>query len=820
MAVMTELPSGTVTLLFTDIEGSTRLVRQLGERYREALLEHRRLLREAFRRYGGVEVDTQGDAFFYAFSRATDAVAAARDGQAALSGGELRVRMGLHTGEPVVTDEGYVGLDVHFAARICSAAHGGQVLVSVATARLVEADLRDLGDHWLKDLAAPLRLYQLGQAEFPPLRTRRFSNLPVQSTALIGRDGARVEAGRLLREHRLVTLVGPGGIGKTRLALQVAAEAVDEFEDGVFWVPLTTVRDPELVQPAVARALGVKDGLADHLANREVLLLLDNFEQVVDAAPGLAELLSATARLKLLVTSREALNLTGEWEYAVPSLLPIEALALFTERAKALKAGFEPDDAVAEICRHLDGLPLAIELAAARVKVLAPTQLLERLSGRLDLLTDGARDLPARQRTMRATVEWSCDLLVPDEQDLFARLGVFSGGWTLDAAEAVCQANLDGIQSLVAKSLVGHVQGRFTMLETIRECAVERLHTSSVRDGLWNRHARFFLALAEEAAPALERGDQEAFGRLDIEHDNVRAALDHFIHSGESELEVRLVAAIWHFWFDQGLWHEASRAVERALASSSGTTPARVAVMHGVAWTASRQGDARAGYALAEESLRLSRELGDDRLIAWSQRIMGVCVMDEDRERASELFEKSAGFSESAGDMLGLSASLNNLAITATATGDHRRAVDGLRRALAIARQSRDPRGSSIFLMNLATAERRLGEYRQASAHLAESLAMARLIGLREVIVEVLYGAADLAARVGDYASAGRLVGAGQREGDFGHILEQDDRDEFEHTLSSIRQNLGEDGLYQSIAAGNAMTLDSALEYLQAGSGP
>jgi len=599
------LPSGTVTLLFTDIEGSTRLLQQLGESYGPALLEHRRLLREAFQRHSGVEVDTQGDAFLYAFSKATDAVAAAQEGQTALAPGEMHVRMGIHTGEPLLTDEGYVGVDVHRAARICSTAHGGQIIVSEATARLVETDLRDLGAHRLKDFATPQRLYQVGQEDFPPLRTPSFSNLPLQPTALIGRDRECEEAGGLLREHRHVTLVGPGGTGKTRLALQIAADAVDEFEDGVFWVPLAAVRDPDLVEPTVARAVGVKEGLASHLGNRQVLLLLDNFEQVVDAAPMLAELLGSTTRVKLLVTSREPLHLAGEWEYAVPSLPLTEAVALFTERARAVIADFQPDDAVAQICRQLDGLPLALELAAARVRVLTPLQILERLSRRLALLTTSARDLPARQRTMRATVDWSYELLSADEQQLFTRFGVFSGGCTLAAAENVCEADLDGLESLIAKSLVRQVGERFAMLQIIREYALERLEELSARDDLQDRHARFYLALAEEGAPELERGEQETWTRrFNDDHDNLRVALEHFLALGDSERGLRLVAAMWRFWFDQGRWQEASRAIEDVLESSEGTTATRVRVLQGAAWTVWRRGDAPGGSAFAEESLR------------------------------------------------------------------------------------------------------------------------------------------------------------------------------------------------------------------------
>jgi predicted ATPase/class 3 adenylate cyclase len=815
-----QLPNGTVTLLFTDIEGSTRLLQRLGDRYSETLRKHRSLLREAFRSHAGVEVDTQGDAFFYAFSKATDAVAAAQAGQTALAMTDVRVRMGLHTGEPLLSDESYTGVDVHRAARICASANGGQILLSASTARLVEADLRDLGEHRLKDIDAAERLYQLGHEDFPPPRTPNFSNLPVTPTPLIGREREREEVTTLLRHHRLVTLVGPGGSGKTRLALHVATTAIEEFSGGVYWVPLATVREPALVEPAIAHAVGVTSGLANHLADRQVLLLLDNVEQVIDAAPGLPELLGSTAGLKLLVTSREPLHLSGEWEYAVLPLPQTDAVALFTERARASKADFVADDAVAEICRRLDGLPLALELAAARVKALTPPQMLQRLNRRLELLTAGARDLPSRQRTMRATVDWSYELLTTEERELLVCLGVFSDGWTLDAAEAVCDANLDTLESLVAKSLVWRLGERFGMLETVREYALERLDAATERENLRTRHARFFLVLAEKGAAEFDRGEQGTWAqRLDIEHDNLRAALEHFTDSGQSSLELRLVALMWKVWFDQGRWQESRRAIEQALASSSGTTPDRVTVMLGAAWTAWRQGDVRTGSSFADESLELSRALDDPPLIARSLRILGTCIGGDDPDRASALTEESAALSESIGDLVGLTAALNNLAMMAIASGNGRRAADMFARALSIARQSGNRRGCCVYLMNLAEAERRLGEFEPARTHLRESFATARELGVREVVVEVLYGLAALASDAGDYESAGALIGAAQREGDFGHVFEDADRDVYEGTMSSIRQGLGSEGMDSAIAAGRVLTLDTVVTYLEKGSG-
>ena len=439
------LPSGTVTLLFTDIEGSTRLLEQLGERYVDVLAEHRRVLREAFARHEGVEVDTQGDAFFVAFHRASDAVAAAEEAQHALADpsnsllqGTLRVRMGIHTGEPAVTDEGYAGMDVHRAARVMSAGHGGQVLVSQTTREGLDEqfELRDLGEHRFKDLSAPQRLYQLGSAHFPRLRTLYQTNLPIPATPFLGREPELREIGALLEraDVRLLTLTGPGGTGKTRLALQAAAAMSDDYPDGVWWVSLAPLRDPALVAPAAAGALEATGPLAEHIADRRMLLLLDNFEHVLDAAPELSELLERCPRLDIVVTSRAPLRLDGEWEYAVDPLREAEAVELFEQRARAVRADFAANGEVHAICARLDHLPLAVELAAARVKVLSPRALLERLDRRLPVLAGGTLNAPERQHALRAMIEWSHDLLSPDEAQLFRRFAVFTGGCTLATA--------------------------------------------------------------------------------------------------------------------------------------------------------------------------------------------------------------------------------------------------------------------------------------------------------------------------------------------------------------------------------------------------
>jgi predicted ATPase/class 3 adenylate cyclase len=536
--VTLELPTGTVTFVFTDVEGSTRLLQQLGaDAYADALAQHRRALREAFMRHDGVEVDTQGDSFFIAFSTAPAAIAAAAEAQQVLAAGPIRVRMGIHTGTPYVTDEGYVGPDVHRAARIAAAGHGGQILVSSSTASLVEDDsLRDLGEHRLKDLAAPERLYQLGGEAFPPLRSLQQTNLPIPATPFLGRQRELGEVTTLLGSGgaRLLTLTGPAGAGKTRLALQAAGEASDQYPDGVFWTPLAALRDPKLVLEVAAQALEARDGLADRIADHRLLLILDNFEHLIDAARELAGLLAACPNLQLLVTSRERLRLPGEQAFPVPPLEPQDATELFAARARAVDPRFEPRPAVHELCSRLDNLPLALELAAARVAVLSPEQLLDRLSKRLDLLKAG-RGVDPRQQTLRATMEWSYDLLDEEERLLFERLSVFRGGCTLEAAEEVCDADIDTLHSLIDKSLLRRQGERFWMLETIREYATERLEERGEEDELRRRHADHFLSRAEDSAVGARSELPEAGVWLRDELDNIRRTRGWLIASGDVE---------------------------------------------------------------------------------------------------------------------------------------------------------------------------------------------------------------------------------------------------------------------------------------------
>jgi len=583
-AVKRDLPSGTVTFLFSDIEGSTRLLDELGaDRYSKALAEHRRLIRGVCARFGGVEVDTQGDAMFVAFPTAPGAVEAAHAIGEGLASGPIRVRMGLHTGTPLVTDEGYVGSDVHRAARIAAAGHGGQVLASVSTAGLVDLELRDLGEHRFKDLAAPERVFQVDDGDYPSLRSLRNVWLPVPATPFLGREPELQKVSEYLArdEIRMLTLTGPGGTGKTRLALQAAAEASDHYPDGIWWVPLAPLRDSSLLLSAVAHAVEVheqpgrelKETLTAELAGKRALILLDNAEHLL---PGAAEEIAPLVAMNgptLLVTSRERLQLQGEQLYPVPTLAERDGIDLFLARARALEPAFEANGLVRELCSRLDNLPLALELAAARTLLFSPAQLLERLSQRLDLLK-GGRDADPRQQTLRATIQWSYELLTPEEQRLLRCLSVFSGGCTYDAAEDVCGADPDTLQSLLDKSLLRRREStfgsRYWMLETIREYAAQLFEDAGGASALRRQQAEWCCELAERLIPLLGHppalgGNTEAgFARLHDERDNVRNALAWAWSSGHDELGVRLGVAYALCWIEQGSFYDAVAWLEVA----------------------------------------------------------------------------------------------------------------------------------------------------------------------------------------------------------------------------------------------------------------
>jgi predicted ATPase/class 3 adenylate cyclase len=777
---MSDLPTGTVTFLFTDIEGSTRLLLQQGQRYGSLLTEYRDLLRALFQAHSGQEVDTQGDSFLVVFGRAVDAVAAAVAIQRLLAshswpeGVRMATRIGVHTGEPQLHPGGYVGIDVHRAARLMAAGHGGQVLLSQATYGLVRHELvegvslRDLGEHRLKDLLHPERIFQLViadlPADFPPLKTlvSRRSNLPSQPTPLIGReqDVAAVCARLHRPEVRLLTLTGPGGIGKTRLGLQVAADLLDAFVDGVNFVNLAPIGAANFVVSAVAQTIGLTergdqpllDRLQSYLGDKRLLLVLDNFEQVVDAAPLVAELLAGCPHLKVLVTSRVPLHLRGEKEIPVPPLSlpdlqhlpPLDqltqyaAVQLFIARAQDVKPDFAVTNdnapAVAEICHQLDGLPLAIELAAARLKLFAPEALLARLSNRLTLLIGGARDLPQRQQTLRNAIAWSYDLLEPGAQTLFARLAVFVGGCTQEAAEAVCTTDrdqsldvLNGLALLADSSLLRCGEGadgepRFVMLETIREYALERLDASGEAEAVRRRQAEYFLRLAEEAQPQLDGPNQAMWlERLEGEHDNLRMALAWSQEpAGSAETGLRLATALEGFWYRRGYLREGRAWLVAALAQPGVAAPslARARALGIAGWWANVQGDDGAARAYHDECLALYRALGDRR---------------------------------------GTAQTLATLGVIACAGGDYAQAAMHCEESLALYRELGDRYGSAHVLQWVGTIARDQGDYVRAIPLFAESLAVWRDFGDKSAIADALNGMGDAMRQQGDSMRAAAL---------------------------------------------------------------
>ena len=813
---MTSLPTGTVTFLFTDVEGSTRLLHELGaERYAEALAEHRRVVREACVEQAGAEVDTQGDAFFIAFPSAAGALAAAHAMTRQLGDGPIRLRIGLHTGTPLLTEEGYVGKDVHFAARVAAAGHGGQILVSKATRELLDSNvtLTDLGEHRLKDIAEPVTVYQLGSERFPPLRTISNTNLPRPASSFVGREHELDEVlSRLEQGARLLTLTGPGGSGKTRLALEAAATLVPAYKAGVFWVGLAALRDPSLVSEQIAQVLGAKDGLASHIAERELLLLLDNLEQVVEAAPELSALLQACPNLTLLCTSRELLRIQGEVEYQVPPLASPEAVALFGERS-----GLEASEEITELCGRLDNLPLAVELAAARTSVLSPAEIRERLSQRLDLLS-GGRDSEARQQTLRATIAWSYDLLSEEERRLFRALSVFAGGCTLEAAEEVADADLDTLQSLAEKSLLrfsaSDAGSRYWMLETIREYAGERLEEMGEAD-LRRRHAGCALRLAERARSQV-RGGPEQLGwldRLEQERDNFRATLA-WAQQADVELGLRLACALSEFWDLRGPVREAREWLSGLLERTDGE-PLELR------WDATSRagdfayvaGDADQARTFGEESLRLARQMGDSSAITQALHDLGeVAVLCGDYEHARDLMEQAVKLATEEGrPPAGTIANLGELALV---QGDYERAWHHMMRALDLLRAQNRTQDVALVLSNLAQVELARNRHAEALAFVRESAALAGKVGFPQVQAACLVNMAALLAAKGDGAEGASLLGAFEKSvEDIGYRPAGSDEKTYAATVDAVAGLLGDDARTAAAAAGARMSLEEAVAF-------
>jgi predicted ATPase len=750
---MRELPSGTVTFLFTDIEGSTRLLHEFGHAYAEILAEHRRLLREILGSCGGVEVDTQGDAFFYAFAGAGSAVAAAGRAQQALASGQVRVRMGLHTGEPLLTDEGYVGIDVHRAARIAACGHGGQVLLSEQTWRLLGdgATVRDLGRHRLKDLQEAEHIFQLGDGDFPPLKSLNQTNLPVQPTPFIGRERelAEVLAHARRDDVRLLTLTGAGGSGKTRLALQTAAELVDDYRDGVWFVSLASLADPQLLLATIARSMGLREtgsdtwaqSLGAHLRDKRLLLVVDNLEHLLpDASPLIGRLLAAAPLIRMIVTSREPVRVAAEHGFPVSPLTADEAVALFSERARAVLPSFVLTDenraTVEAICARLDRLPLAIELAVAWIRALPVEKLLTRLEQRLPLLTSGARDAPERQRTLRATIAWSFGLLTEVEQQVFSRLAVFAGGCTIDAAETVCDAELHVLAALVDKNLLrldasGDGEPRYVMLETIREFAAERLTVRDDAASVEARHAEHFRDLSEQAEPELKGKNQRRWlARLELEHDNLRTALRWALSHGRPELALRMSAALWLFWYMHGHVSEARQWLTQALAAApSVPSSARAKALDGAGYLTGEQGEGDAARRLMEESLTCARDVDSSSDIAIVAAHLCSYLPDEDIGRAEALGHEAVALAGQVGDRYTQAVALNNLGETARIRGDNALATTLYEDSYRIRRELGDASRLSLSLANLGEMALIAGDQQRARKLLTEALAIARGIG-------------------------------------------------------------------------------------------
>lgn len=873
---MPKLPSGTVTFLFTDIEGSTELLQRLGDtRYARVLADHYALLRDVFGRHGGQQISTQGDGLLVVFSRAGDGVSAAVAGQRAVlahswpEGMSLRVRMGLHTGEPLIMAGDYVGLDVHRAARICAAGHGNQILVSMTTGGLVEGSLppdiglRNLGLHVLRDLRQPEKIFQAVHpdlpGEFPTLRSLDVipNNLPRQLTSFIGREREIAEVKRLMASTCMLMLTGSGGAGKTRLALQVAADLIETYADGVWLVELAGLSKPELVPNTVASVLNLREmpgrplqtTLLDHIGRRELLLVLDNCEHLVGACAELATiLLRSCPGLRILATSREPLGISGETVWRVPSLalptasqaptaeelMQCEATRLFIERATAVQPGFNlsPQNAgvVAAVCRRLDGIPLAIELAAARLRALSVEQIGDRLDERFRLLIGGGRTALPRQQTLRGALDWSYDLLPSQERVLLRRLSVFAGGWTLEAAEAACAGEgletreiLDLLTQLVFKSLVlmdaQEERVRYRLLETVRQYGRDRLDESGETAAALKRHLDWCLQLAERAEPELIGANQTVWlDRLEVEHDNLRAALEWSgVDESCGDAGLRLAGALWWFWHVHGYFSEGLVWLESMLSRSrDASASARAKALAGAGFLAHRHGDYDGSSRLCTESLALYRELGDVTAMGRPLHILGaIAEVQGDYARARSLFMESLVMGRQAGDKRRMAIALNAVGEVARCQDNYEAARASYEESLALSRHVGDKRHAAIVLANLGHVALHQGDHNAAAMLFKEALTQAQQLAYRLGIAEYLAGLGGVAAATGRHRRAARLLGAADALLSLlSAVLEPPDRLEYVQSLAAARAGLNDDAAFESAwAEGTAMEVSRAVDY-------
>jgi predicted ATPase/class 3 adenylate cyclase len=907
-------PSGTVHLLFSDIGGSTQLVQRLGEDYIHVLEEHQRILRESFIKWNGYEVSTHGDSFFAVFSRATDAVSAAVEAQQALAGEKwakgvhLQVRIGIHSGAPMLVNQDYVGVDVHRAARICAAAYPGQVLLSNETRVMVErqlpeaVSLRELGKYRLKDLNEPEHLYQLVipelPSDFPPLRSLEITpnNLPLQLTSFIGREHEIDEIKSLLRGARLVTLTGAGGTGKTRLAIEVARQAGEQFPDGVWLIDFVALREPNLILQAIATSLGVREEpkrsliqtLTDYLRSKKLLLLFDNCEHLIAASAQVADtVLQTCPRLQILATSREALGITGEHQYYVPTLTvpppdselvmetlqQSEAVRVFLDRAVLVRPAFKLTKAnafsVAQICRRLDGIPLAIELAAARVKGLNTEQIGARLDDRFNLLNTGNRTALQRHQTLRATIDWSYNLLTEKERTLLCRLSVFAGGWTVESATEVCliiqpdeQDVLNLLLNLSDKSLVivedQDGETRYRFLETIREYALEKLAESGEERLVKNRHLDFFIHFAEEAERNY-RGRKQLlwFSMMESERVNFRAALDYVLHSNQPEMTLRLAGTAFWLWFFRGPWSEGQLWAEAALAQAPDRrTSAKSKVLMGLGLLQFAQSDHASAYINLEESLSIWKELDEGWWSAFVLGFMGLTIRGQDREAAGRCFEESLrlaretnekwilAFSlwnigenelyqknlleaqrlldeclelnQSLGDRMLQNEALRALGEISEAKQEYRRAVELYKESLSIVQELHDITNISVLYFNVGRALQLAGDNEQAANFFRDALLQSQQLGKKSGVLRALAGLGVVAAANGEAERAVHLLTASQSrftQSGSSFPLNQFASLWLTRHLESAQAQLGEEQFANVALHAQAMTLNEVVKY-------